>query len=158
MSGVAKKKSAVVRKAPSGPVNVPGAARNRLRAVVENKPDADYEIVHGVVMLQNPDNVGKAKADWVEPYQVAYYPGECIRLSWADASPMMARGIVCEAGSEHVVMTTAPEIVERPKGWVADEEESKVRRVRVDVETAASVLYDADSKQRGMGGFRGAGR
>lgn len=152
----AKKTKAKPR--PTGPVNVPGAARNRLRAVTENRPDADYEIVHGVVMLQNPENVGKPKDAWVEPHQVAYFPDECIRLSWADASPMLSRGIIVEAGSEHVVMTTSPEISERPKGFVPDEDESSVRKVRVDVETASSVLYDADSKLRNMGGLRAAGR
>jgi hypothetical protein len=139
------------------PVNVPGASRNRLRALVENKPDANYEIVHGVVMLLNPDNVGKPRDEWVEPHQVAYYPEEVIRLSWADAAPMLKRGVVVEVGEELVIMTTSPEIIERAKGFEPDEP-SNVRKVRADIHTASQVLYDADSSQRGMGGLRAAPR
>lgn len=163
MSGALAKKRGkpeVARKATSkAPVNVPGAARNRLRAVVEDRPDANYEIVHGTLMLQNPENAGKPKTEWVEPHQVAYFPEEVVRLSWADASPMLARGIIVEVGGEHAIVTTSPEIIERPKGFVADEDDARVRKVRVDMETASGLLYDADSSQRGMGGgSRAAGR
>ena len=135
------------------PANLPNAKRqhSRLRVVREQRPDANYEIVHGVVLLQNPDT---AKGF------TTYFPGEVLRLSWDDAERMITTGVIVPVGSEPVLKTTVPD---RARSYYdqankGKEPEGTAKLVVLDVESAALEMYDADSAKPNMGGLNGSGR
>lgn len=149
------RRSSAVAKA-TGPVNVPGAKRvhARLRVVRAPRPEANYEIVHGTVLLQDPDKApGKGNF-------VSYFPGEVIRLSGEDAERMLASGVIVPVGEEAVLKTTMPD---RQKAYLdlanhGKEPEGTAKIVVVDIEAAALSMYEVDSARPNMGGLNGSGR
>lgn len=161
------------------PANVPGAKRTHphVRAVKNPTPPGLYEIVHGTVILENPEYAkfraeGGKREDWEGAVQVAYYPGEVLRLEGDEADRLAMLGVVVPLGEELVLVTTMPD---RERGYhdtvTTDdkgnakakpekdrETEGPVTRfVRLDIETAAQAMYDADSSRR-LGGLNGSGR
>lgn len=151
------------------PVNVKGAKRNhpRLQVVREARPIADYEIVHGTLVLPDPDHV----ATEADPFRLAYYyPGEVVRLDGKDAEQLLARGIIVANGDAPVLYHTMPN---RDRSYYDEyklaangeklrnpnpQPEGTAKLVHLDVDQAAERMYGADSSSDRLGSLNGSGR
>lgn len=151
------------------PANVKGAKRShpRLRAVKAPRPVADYEIVHGTVVMPDPDHEPTA----TQPFKLAhYFPGEVLRLGGEDAEQLLARGIVVPLGDEPVLHHTMPD---RGRSYHDEfrldahgeklrnpdpQPEGRAKLVHVDIEDATALMYGADSSSERLGGLNGSGR
>ena len=151
------------------PVNIKGAKRNhpRLRLVAPARPTGNYEIVHGAVVLPDPDHEPTA----TEPFRLAYYfPGEVIRLDGRDAEMLLARGIVVPAGEDPVLHHTMPD---RGRSYydtsrldangvpIRNDDphpEGIAKLVSMDIDQASERMYSADSSSERLGSLNGSGR
>jgi hypothetical protein len=162
------RKSTAVQPTSTQPANVKGAQRNHpyMRVVRPSRPTALYEIVHGAVVMPDPDHVATEK----EPFRLThYFPGEVLQLDGPDADILLQRGIVVELGEAPILNHTMPdrEVTYYDKyrtvnGQVVPnpdpEPEGRAQLMKIDIEAATAGMYGADSSSTRLGGLNGSGR